>query len=91
MSKPFRIFDRKQQEKETYDSHTSFTMHNIILIYDVTNRSTFENISKWFDAAKKQKLSSSKVPENHDIVFVLVGNKIDISPRAVEHQEACVR
>lgn len=44
-----------------------------MVVYDVTNRSTFENLNKWF-----------KELENHadkGCIFVLVGNKIDLEQR----------
>ena len=51
-----------------------------ILVYDVTNRSSFENIDKnWYMEVKK---ASPK------IVLILVGNKIDLeSEREVTHEE----
>ncbi|MHA1473378.1 MAG: Rab family GTPase, partial [Promethearchaeota archaeon] len=51
-----------------------------ILVYDVTNRSSFENIDKnWYMEVKK---ASPK------IALILVGNKIDLeSEREVTHEE----
>ena len=46
-----------------------------ILVYDVTNRSSFENIEKnWFGEIKKA---------SPDIVLILVGNKIDLESKRV--------
>ena len=51
-----------------------------ILVYDVTNRSSFENIDKnWYREIKKA---------SPDIVLILVGNKIDLeSKRVVSRDE----
>ena len=43
--------------------------HGIILIYDVTNRKTFENIRKWLNQIKEE--TSNKIS------IILVANKID--------------
>jgi len=46
-----------------------------ILVYDVTNRSSFENIDKnWYREIKKA---------SPDIVLILVGNKIDLEAKRV--------
>ena len=39
------------------------------MVYDVTNRESFQNVSEWINTAKEQK---------NDIKLVLVGNKTDI-------------
>jgi small GTP-binding protein len=51
-----------------------------ILVYDVTNRSSFENIDKnWYNEVKKA---------SPDIALILVGNKIDLeSERVVSRDE----
>ena len=51
-----------------------------ILVYDVTNRSSFENIDKnWYVEVKKA---------SPNIALILVGNKIDLeSEREVTHEE----
>ena len=43
--------------------------HGIILIYDVTNRKTFDNIRKWLNQIKDE--ASNKIS------IILVANKID--------------
>uniref|UniRef100_A0A6M2EU06 Uncharacterized protein n=1 Tax=Populus davidiana TaxID=266767 RepID=A0A6M2EU06_9ROSI len=45
--------------------------HGIILVYDVTRRETFENLSDIW--AKEVELYST----NHDCIKILVGNKVD--------------
>ncbi|KAJ6727325.1 DRAB5-RELATED [Salix purpurea] len=56
--------------------------HGIILVYDVTRRETFENLSDIW--AKEVELYST----NHDCIKILVGNKVDRdSERAVSREE----
>ncbi len=51
-----------------------------LVVYDVTNKSSFDNISHWFDDLKS--LTDNK------IVITLVGNKTDLaSERKVSHEE----
>jgi GTPase SAR1 family protein len=51
-----------------------------MLVYDVTNHSSFENIVRWLEELQDH---SSK-----DIVLALVGNKTDLPYRQVETFEA---
>ena len=54
--------------------------NGIILIYDITNRKTFENVSNWINQIKEE------VSEKVTIIFV--GNKIDDEEhRAVQTEE----
>ena len=54
--------------------------HGIILIYDITQRNTFENVIKWIEQIREE--ASDKVP------IILVGNKIDeVDKRAVNTEE----
>ena len=54
--------------------------HGIILIYDVTNKKTFDNVKNWVDIIKEE--VSEKVS------IILVGNKIDSNDnRKVSSQE----
>ncbi|UCC20490.1 MAG: GTP-binding protein [Promethearchaeota archaeon] len=51
-----------------------------ILVFDITNRETFENVKKWYDIITKVALPN--------IVLILVGNKVDlISSRVVSTEE----
>ncbi|KAM3146594.1 hypothetical protein pb186bvf_001124 [Paramecium bursaria] len=50
-----------------------------ILCYDVTNLSTFENISRWLDYVKEERGS--------DVLTILVANKIDVKQNRVVSQE----
>ncbi|KAK6228312.1 hypothetical protein SCA6_000652 [Theobroma cacao] len=56
--------------------------HGIILVYDVTRRETFTNLSEIW--AKEVELYST----NHECIKILVGNKVDRdSERAVTREE----
>ncbi|KAG0267132.1 Ras- protein Rab-4B [Actinomortierella ambigua] len=51
-----------------------------LLVYDITNRSTFTSITKWIADARK--LAGA------DIALMLVGNKLDLEEREVSYLEA---
>ena len=52
-----------------------------ILMFDVTRRESFSNVSKWFQEVKQHSAEH--------IVLILVGNKIDlVDRRMVTHKEA---
>ena len=53
--------------------------HGILLIYDVTNQKSFENIKKWLTQIKEE--ASSKV------VVILVANKIDSEKRVISKED----
>ncbi|KAG0309505.1 Ras- protein Rab-4A [Dissophora globulifera] len=51
-----------------------------LLVYDISNRSSFTSISKWIADARK--LAGT------DIALMLVGNKLDLEDREVSYLEA---
>lgn len=55
-----------------------------LIVYDVTNRSSYENVPQW--------LSDARQLAGKDVVVMLIGNKIDLAKannsRAVQHNEA---
>lgn len=53
-----------------------------MLVYDITNRSSFDNISSWIEEI------NTFCPENTDLIKLLIGNKIDMANRAVDKTEA---
>ncbi|KAK9921052.1 hypothetical protein M0R45_029582 [Rubus argutus] len=77
------IWDTAGQERfRTLTSSYYRSAQGIILVYDVTRRDTFTNLSDVW--AKEVELYST----NHDCVKVLVGNKVDReSDRAVSREE----
>uniref|UniRef100_A0A8B9F1Z7 Ras-related protein Rab-28 n=1 Tax=Amazona collaria TaxID=241587 RepID=A0A8B9F1Z7_9PSIT len=60
----------------------------VLLVYDITNGQSFENLEDWYDAVKKVNEESETQP-----LVALVGNKIDLEHmRAVKvdkHQRFC--
>ena len=52
----------------------------MIMMFDVTNRTTFTNIENWL------KTVSTNSSEN--VVVILVGNKTDLTERTVTQEEA---
>jgi len=50
-----------------------------VIVYDVTNKSTFNNIKSWYEFYKLHK--------NPESIVLIVGNKIDITEnREVSYQ-----
>ena len=56
----------------------------LILMYDVTDKQSFEALPNWLDEARQFGLTSS------DCTMVVVGNKIDQYPRVVTEQQVSV-
>lgn len=50
-----------------------------ILVYDITSATSFENIDNWYDNIRQQR--------GEDIILGLIGNKLDLEPRAVSTTE----
>ena len=50
-----------------------------IIVYDVTNRITFNNVQKWIDDVKNQR--------GDGVIISLIGNKIDSEERDVSIEE----
>mgnify|MGYP003571509861 CR=1 FL=1 len=64
----------------------------ILLIYDVTNRESYDNVSMWIESIH----DSIGNHENSKYIIVLIGNKIDLigvdgRTRAVEENEAITK
>lgn len=47
--------------------------NGILLVYDISQRNTFENLGSW--------VSQIKENANEDVAIVVVGNKADVDPR----------
>ncbi|KAF7327070.1 hypothetical protein MKEN_00282400 [Mycena kentingensis (nom. inval.)] len=57
-----------------------------ILVYDITNLASFQHIATWLDELRAQTQPSG--PDSHPMVFLLVGNKVDLKHlRAVSSEE----
>ncbi|KCV69178.1 rab family, other [Fonticula alba] len=68
------ILDTAGQDRfRTLSSSYYRGAHGVILVYDITNRSSFDNLSSWFD-----ELDYHCPPgENSNVVTMIVGNKLD--------------
>ena len=53
----------------------------VIFVYDITNKSSFENLQKWFDEYQMN------ISTNRNIPRVLIGNKKDLSSRREVRKE----
>ncbi|XP_077434125.1 ras-related protein Rab-28 isoform X1 [Vanacampus margaritifer] len=62
--------------------------HGVLLVYDITNYQSFENLEDWFGMVKKANEESDVQP-----VVSLVGNKIDLehtrTVKSDKHQRFC--
>jgi len=76
------IWDTAGQERfRTLTSSYYRGAHGVILVYDVTNRETFDNLEQWF--SELQTYCSNK-----DVIKMIVGNKVDKEAnRVVSRQE----
>ncbi|CAF0910804.1 unnamed protein product [Adineta steineri] len=74
-----QIFDTAGQERFRSVTHSYYRDANaLLLLYDVTSYSSFENISAW--------LSEIKEFAHDGVVIMLIGNKIDKSQRVVSRE-----
>lgn len=64
---------------EFYDN-----INGVVLVYDVTNRSSFSELEDWLDEAGRHGCPLSKLTRNGDLPFVILcANKTDIGRHAV--------
>ncbi|CAM2702857.1 unnamed protein product [Rotaria socialis] len=74
-----QIFDTAGQERFRSVTHSYYRDANaLLLLYDVTSYSSFENISAW--------LSEIKESAHDGVIIMLIGNKIDKSQRVVSRE-----
>ncbi|XP_024858144.1 ras-related protein Rab-26 isoform X2 [Kryptolebias marmoratus] len=77
----FRIWDTAGQERFRSVTHAYYRdAHALLLLYDVTNRASFDNIRAWL----------TEIHENaqQDVVIMLLGNKADSThDRKVKREE----
>ena len=80
-----KIWDTAGQER--YKSLTKSFFRNaegVILVYDVTNLETYENLKFWL-----QSIKNNMTPDMGEIPIIIIGNKIDcVAEREVNVQEA---
>ena len=74
-----KIWDTAGQEKYRSLTQGFFRKAEGIIIFDITNESTFNNLKFWIDSIK-----SNTNSQNSKIPAIIIGNKIDILERKVE-------
>ena len=71
-----QIWDTAGQERfQTITTSYYRGAHGLIIVFDVTDKNSFDNVKKWLDDVEKYS------PSN--IVKMLVGNKSDLDSRRV--------
>ena len=65
--------------------------HGLILLYDITNRQSFENYETWLDSIKEN-LGKAENKENAKKRYsvILLGNKIDLEDRRVVSSDEAI-
>lgn len=78
-----KIWDTVGQERFRSITSSYYRGSNIvILVFDLTNRTSFEKINEWMDEINKQ------MNKNENYMIVLIGNKSDcIRNREISHNE----
>uniref|UniRef100_G3WVF7 small monomeric GTPase n=1 Tax=Sarcophilus harrisii TaxID=9305 RepID=G3WVF7_SARHA len=76
----FRIWDTAGQERFRSVTHAYYRdAHALLLLYDVTNRASFDNIQAW--------LTEIHEYAQKDVVLMLLGNKVDSTQERVVKRE----
>ncbi|XP_012587303.1 PREDICTED: ras-related protein Rab-26 isoform X7 [Condylura cristata] len=76
-----QIWDTAGQERFRSVTHAYYRdAHALLLLYDVTSRASFDNTKAW--------LAEIQEHAQHDVVLMLLGNKVDSSQgRAVKRED----
>ena len=75
----FHIWDTAGQEKFRTLSSTYYrNAHAVLLVFDICNQSTFSNVCSFW-------LSEAEMKNDPNAIFILVGNKSDLS----DHRKVC--
>ena len=76
-----QLWDTAGQERFRTITHSYYRgAHGILLVFDVTNRESFDNLSDWLADVRQYGVEGSPM--------VLVGNKADCANREVKEEEA---
>ena len=63
--------------------------HGLILLYDITNRTSFDNLEKWMTSVTSTLGNAEKNENNKKYSVILLGNKVDLEDkRKVSYEEA---
>jgi small GTP-binding protein len=75
-----QIWDTAGQERfRTITNNYYHGADGVIIVYDVTERNTFENVKMWLKTINEK--------AKQDVYKILIGNKIDKSDRVIEYDE----
>ncbi|KAF9967822.1 hypothetical protein BGZ70_008050 [Mortierella alpina] len=79
---PLTIWDTAGEEKHRCITPQFYRNSAAVLVlYDVTNRQSFDDLTKWLLDVKTRTESTTSI--------VIIGNKSDLSSRVVTHYEGC--
>lgn len=76
----FEIFDTAGQER--YESLAPMYYRSArvaIIIYDVTNKDTWERAQRWVSTLEEELVGANKSSSGYPILIVILGNKVDLS------------
>ena len=75
-----QIWDTAGQERFRSVTHAYYRdAQALLLLYDVTNQSSFDNIRAW--------LSEIRQYAEEDVVIMLLGNKVDKATRVISKEQ----
>ena len=87
----FNIWDTAGQEKYNSLIRGYYKgSHGCLIVFDITNRTTFENVKKWFHEVtniQNDPLNLDNIIKNPNLVVMLVGNKNDLQNKRQVSQE----
>lgn len=80
VSVKLQIWDTAGQERfKTITQAYYRSSDGMLVVYDVSNKTTFLNVARWIDEAKKR--------ADRPMIIVLIGNKCDSDKRQVPYEE----
>ena len=81
-----KIWDAAGQERYKAITKCFFQRaQGIIIVFDVTNKRSFDDLKMWIDSIKSQ----SKLTEDlENMPIILIGNKIDLPKRVIDKETA---
>ena len=83
------LWDTAGQEKFRFLPKKYYKNANgILLLFDVTNQDSFNNVSIWMNDVKENVPSTNSENGNQNINAFLIGNKIDLPNREVTKEQA---
>ena len=88
--KTINLWDTAGQERfRSITSGYFKESHGLILLYDITNRTSFDNLEKWMDAVNDTLGYSSNNDTHKKYSVIVLGNKADLEDkRKVTYDEA---